>query len=102
MGGIVGSDRWELLPRDVDAEHGLVSALGVSPLVARVLVARGVRGVDEALIACARGLLDGVDDCIEGLVADGLATWRDGRLVPTQRGWLLGNELFGRLWDLAS
>ena len=48
MGGIVGSDRWDLLPRDVDAEHRLVSALGVSPLVARVLVARGVRGVDEA------------------------------------------------------
>lgn len=63
---------------------------------------RLVRGVDEVLIAQARGLLDGVDDCIEGLVADGLATWRDGRLTPTQRGWLLGNELFGRLWDLAS
>lgn len=32
------------------------------------------------------------------LQADGLL---DGRLSPTRRGWLLGNELYGRLWDLA-
>ena len=25
----------------------------------------------------------------------------DGRLIPTERGWLLGNELYGALWDLA-
>ena len=25
----------------------------------------------------------------------------DGRLVPTHDGWLMGNELYGALWDLA-
>ena len=24
------------------------------------------------------------------------------RLVPTERGWLMGNELYGLFWDLAS
>ena len=31
------------------------------------------------------------------LVRDG-----DGTLRPSQSGWLLGNELYGPLWDLAS
>ncbi len=35
-------------------------------------------------------------------VAAGLASWTDeGRLAPTERGWLLGNELYGMFWDLA-
>ena len=38
-------------------------------------------------------------------IADGLASWAEGdgarRLVPTARGWLMGNELYGALWDLA-
>lgn len=33
----------------------------------------------------------------EGLVAPGAA----GSLVPTQRGWLMGNEVFGAIWGLA-
>lgn len=28
----------------------------------------------------------------------GLARWEDGSFVPTQRGWLLGNELYGAIW----
>ena len=28
----------------------------------------------------------------------GLACWQDGSFVPTQRGWLLGNELYGAIW----
>ncbi|MGN0078616.1 MAG: radical SAM family heme chaperone HemW [Coriobacteriales bacterium] len=33
----------------------------------------------------------------EGLIAPG----PDGSLVPTQRGWLMGNEVFGAIWGLA-
>ena len=33
----------------------------------------------------------------EGLIAPGVA----GSLVPTQRGWLMGNEVFGAIWGLA-
>ena len=33
----------------------------------------------------------------EGLITPGAA----GSLVPTQRGWLMGNEVFGAIWGLA-
>ena len=48
MGGLIGSRRWDVLPSDDGAERKLVSALGISPLVARVLVARGYESVEEA------------------------------------------------------
>ena len=48
MGGLAGSSRWEVLPGSDEAERRLVDALGVSPLVARVLVARGHAEVEDA------------------------------------------------------
>ena len=48
MGGLIGSTRWDVLPADDEASHRLVDELGISPLVARVLVARGCAEVDEA------------------------------------------------------
>lgn len=48
MAGLLDSRRWEVLPGDVQAERTLASQLGVSSLVARVLVARGKCDVDEA------------------------------------------------------
>jgi hypothetical protein len=35
---------------------------------------------------------------LEGLVRDGLVEHRDGRWRPTERGWLLGNQVFSRIW----
>ena len=36
------------------------------------------------------------------VVERGLAAWTaDGALAPTELGWLLGNELYGVMWDLA-
>ena len=31
----------------------------------------------------------------------GLVVRKGGRFCPTERGWLCGNELYGRLYDLA-
>jgi len=42
MAGLADSRRWQVLTGDVTAERRLVAELGVTPLVARVLVARGV------------------------------------------------------------
>ncbi len=67
-----------------------------------MLGARLSRGLDPGLIRHARGLLPGLDDCLEALVSEGFLTELNGSLAPTQKGWLLGNELYGRLWDLAS
>ena len=67
-----------------------------------MLGARLVEGLRPSLVSHARTLFGArFDDTVEGLLARGLLAERDGRLAPTERGWLLGNELYGALWDLA-
>lgn len=44
---------------------------------------------------------DAVDAAVRTACRRGLARWCDARLVPTEEGWLLGNELYGLMWDLA-
>lgn len=60
-------------------------------------------GAHPGLLAHARSMLGAarVDGAIDYCLERGLVTWREGRLVPTHRGWLLGNELYGTFWDLA-
>ena len=67
-----------------------------------MLGARLVDGLDPALVSRARGLLGArLDDTLADLLSRGLLAERGGRLAPTESGWLLGNELYGALWDLA-
>lgn len=67
-----------------------------------MLGARLVEGLRPALVARARGIFGArLDDTIDDLLARGLLAERGGRLAPTELGWLLGNELYGALWDLA-
>ncbi|WP_159438360.1 coproporphyrinogen-III oxidase family protein [Olsenella urininfantis] len=69
-----------------------------------MLSARLTRGIDARLLDCARGVLgEGrVEAALGELLARGLATpLPDGGLAPSERGWLLGNELYGRLWGLS-
>lgn len=64
--------------------------------------ARLVRGLDPGLVDHARDVLGArVDEALSSLLDEGLLHEADGRLAPTERGWLLGNELCGALWDLA-
>ena len=67
-----------------------------------MLGARLVEGLRPDLVRRARELF-GVrfDDTIDVLLARGLLGEKNGRLAPTEQGWLLGNELYGALWDLA-
>ena len=61
-------------------------------------------GVAPGLLAHARDVMgaDAVDSAVAGAVADGLAKPSgSGGLVPTRDGWLLGNELYERMWDLS-
>lgn len=64
-----------------------------------MLGARLACGLDAGLVACAHDVLGpSVDGTLDHLVREG---YLDDALAPTQRGWLLGNELYGELWDLA-
>ena len=48
MSGLLDSKRWEVLPADPAMERSLAESLGVPSLVARVMVARGIRDVRQA------------------------------------------------------
>lgn len=67
-----------------------------------MLGARLTEGLRPELVAHARELCGSrFDDTIDELLARGLLAEKNGRLAPTEQGWLLGNELYGALWDLA-
>ena len=67
-----------------------------------MLGARLVEGVRPGLVSRARDLFGArFDETVASLVARGLLAENNGRLAPTEQGWLLGNELYGALWDLA-
>ena len=74
------------------AEIELLSAADA----AREDVMLGMRlaaGVRDERVASA-----GVRPALETLAADGLVELAGGRWRTTQRGWLLGNRVFGRIW----
>jgi oxygen-independent coproporphyrinogen-3 oxidase len=54
---------------------------------------RLIEGVEDALVEAA-----GVLDALAGLERDGLVQHGAGRWHTTERGWLLGNEVFSRVW----
>ncbi len=58
----------------------------------------GVSG-DDVVRACFS--LPDAWDVFESLVDDGYASYVDGFFVPTEKGWLLGNQMYGRILDLA-
>lgn len=45
--------------------------------------------------------VEGASAVFERLEALGLVREQGDRFVPTQRGWLLGNEVYGAIWSLA-
>ena len=62
---------------------------------------RMARGVSDERILEATRYVDGVLEALESLQEDGLAVHDGSRWKPTEKGWLCGNELYGRLLDLA-
>ena len=95
-----------------DAREGLPLPVSVEVLASReaaaedlMLAMRMVRGASRGQLArCVeRGVPAGcLTRAIDLAAHDGLAErTAQGGLRPTQRGWLLGNELFGIMWDTA-
>lgn len=65
---------------------------------------RLVDGLDPVVLARAQEALgtSRVNTAMAHALSEGLAQWGpNGRIAPTKRGWLLGNELYGEMWDLA-
>lgn len=64
---------------------------------------RRTQGVDPGLLDHAFRVLGRaeVDEALAWCAERGLTQYVGQRWVPTSKGWLLGNELYGRLWALA-
>ena len=61
---------------------------------------RMTQGIGPELVSAARTTFARFDDVCGELVERKLARWEGERFVPTTRGWLCGNELFGAFLDL--
>ncbi|MDR2673094.1 MAG: radical SAM family heme chaperone HemW [Coriobacteriales bacterium] len=59
------------------------------------------RGLSKDCLATATKMVPGVAATFAELVDLDLVRDKGTSLVPTQKGWLLGNELFSRIWALA-
>lgn len=69
-------------------------------LAARTTFGIGRELQERAYEAIGQGAVDAtIDDLYERGLLEQVAS---GAYVPTQQGWLLGNEVYGALWDLAS
>ena len=81
----------------------VVEALDASQMLAEdlMLQMRMSQGVCAADIDAASLVFSELPAVMDSLIADGLVELRDGRHKPTNLGWLCGNELYGRLLDLA-
>lgn len=62
---------------------------------------RMTRGVSDEQVARAAKVLPGVQEAYAELEGLGLVQHCKARWCPTERGWLCGNDLYGRLFDLA-
>ena len=59
------------------------------------------QGVSDARVDAAAEYLPDVHEALSSLVEDGYLVHEGGRWKPTAQGWLCGNDLYGRLLDLA-
>ena len=62
---------------------------------------RLARGVSEERLLSAAAFLPEAPGVFAELAEEGFIEHADGRFRPTQAGWLCGNELYGRILDLA-
>lgn len=101
-----GTARVRYVQRDDAGTELEVERLSARKAVAEDLMLgmRMTRGVGPGPLARARDVAGAarVDAAVGEALRRGLAAWEGGRLVPTERGWLLGNELYGLMWDLAA
>lgn len=85
-----------LTHREAVAEDLMLHARLMEPispaLLAESELVFGVSHLRSVFDACVQ---DGLLDCVDADVLKGAKTYK-----PTEKGWLLGNELYGRLWDL--
>lgn len=93
-----------------DDDEAYSELLGCLPVECELMSAYEAQ-VEDLMLAMRRSIgvsaeevaqVEGASEVFEELAALGLVEQRDDRFVPTQRGWLMGNVMFGKIWDLAA
>ncbi len=81
----------------------VVERIGADEALAEDLMLgmRMTEGLSQDMVDAARLVFPEFDSVARDLSGRGLARWDGGRFVPTDLGWLCGNELYGTLLDLA-
>ena len=82
--------------------QGEIERLNAAQMLAEDLML-GMRmtcGVGPELLEQARHVFPAFDTTLEELITQELVAWEGERLVPTKRGWLCGNELYGAFLNL--
>ena len=90
--------------RRMRKQHGMIiEDLDATQMLAEDLMLRMrmSAGIPDALAEQAMVRLPGLQQVLDGLCCDGLVEHVDAAWRPTTRGWLCGNELYGRIFDLA-
>ena len=84
-------------------EEGLIEALDAFQMAAEDLMLgmRMSNGISDEFLDWARILLPEAPDTFISLEAEGYVSHQNGRWVPTHKGWLFGNHLYGRILELA-
>ncbi len=94
---------------NVDGIRRMASGLGLGELGFELELLDARQAIAEDLMLGMR-LTEGVGERLASecppsvwtdLIERGLVSKRGSRMAPTHRGWLLGNELYGKLWGLA-
>jgi len=66
------------------------------------LAMRMAKGISEEELIKASSLLPHTPEVFKELLHLCLVEKREGRYLPTEKGWLLGNELYSRIWVLGN
>ena len=103
LGAGAVSMRQNALERERVQDGAVVESLDPFEIAAEDLMLgmRMSRGVSDGQLEDAQLLLPEAPFAFAELQSDGLVAHSGGRWVPTERGWLFGNRLYGRLYELA-
>ena len=97
------SMRQNVLERERVKDGLVVESLDPFEMAAEDLMLgmRMSRGISDSMLEDATLLLPDAPLSFRELESDGLVSHCGSRWIPTEKGWLFGNRLYGRLFDLA-
>lgn len=83
----------------VDAERLSAREAACEDIMLRMRMMKGITSLELDVFS---DFVPGARECFESLIEDGLVEKRGESYVASTGGWLLANEIFGRIWGLST